>query len=117
MNNKERLAVWRALSELFLDTEIDRSLQQSIAQTIKLSEYTLQQVEDILWAEVYPVLKQNLASTAGIWDGWSDSWLQENLQAYENPEFIRKKSIFYKTGVSNEIKQHWSEITKLVNSI
>lgn len=117
MNNKERLVVWRALSELFLDTEIDHSFHQSIARTLKHSEYSLQQVEDILWAEVYPVLKQNLASTAGIWDGWSDSWLQENLQAYENPEVIRKKSIFNKTSISNEIKQHWSEITKLVDSI
>ena len=114
---KERLSIWRSLSELFLDTEIDLTIYQAIARKIQQSDYSIEQVENILWAEVYPVLKQNLASPAGIWDGWSDSWLIENIEAHDDPGIVRENSIYSSCTISNEINQHWQQIKKLIDPI
>ncbi len=116
MVTNERLTTWRALSELFLDTEIEQLTLDHIARTVQSSPYTTDQVEDILWAEVYPVLKQNLTSVAGIWDGWSDSWLKENLTAYDDPASVRNNSIFNKTTLSKEIQTYWSAVKSRLNS-
>ena len=110
INENNRLEIRRALSELFLDTEIDQSILTSISKTIKQSDYSFDEVEAILWAEVYPVLKQNLASPAGIWEGWSDSWLLENLEAYDDPQTVRENSIYAPTTISKEIEQYWQQI-------
>lgn len=83
MNQQERLVVWRALSELFLDTELNNRAYQSIALTIQRSKLSINDTEHILWKEVFPALEKNLNNVAGVWDGWSDDWLLENLQIKE----------------------------------
>lgn len=56
--------VWEALSELFLDTEIDL---EGIAERLKESGFSLADIEHILKTEVAPVLGGNLFSVAGEW--------------------------------------------------
>lgn len=75
-----RLPVWRALSELFLDTEIDEATCNYVARTVLESQLSIQEIEAVLWNEVFPVLHRNLLSPAGEWAGWSDEWLRENLR-------------------------------------
>ena len=74
-----RLPVWKALSELFLDTELDQSSYRYIASQIKASGFTTLEVEDMLWQEVFPALADNLRIVAGEWAGFSDDWLQERI--------------------------------------
>lgn len=80
MNQKERLVIWRAFSELFLDVELNDAAYQWIAKSVQESQLPISEAERILWYEVFPVLEKNLNSVAGVWDGWSDSWLLANLQ-------------------------------------
>lgn len=75
----KRLSVWKALSELFLDTELDQSSYRHIASEIEASGYSIQELEDILWQEVFPALADNLRIVAGEWAGFSDEWLQERI--------------------------------------
>ncbi len=117
MNDSKRYQGWSALSDLFLDTEIDDLIRKDIAVQLHRSGYPIDEVEDILWAEVYPVLKNNLASLAGVWQGWSDSWLLENLTAYKKPEITREKSIYNKTTISEEINHHWQLIKDQLKNI
>ena len=62
---EERLPVWEALSDFFLDTELENSDYQRIARVLAASPYSIQDTEDILKYELYPVLIWNLRSVTG----------------------------------------------------
>ncbi len=107
MKTIERLDIWRALSELFLDTEPNDVTFNYIARTILESDFSLAEVEDIFWYEVYPVLVGNLSSVTGEWAGWSDEWLMENLPAPVRPKKIRGNSAIVKA-----LKQDWDTVVQ-----
>lgn len=111
LSKEERLPIWRALSDLFLDTEKDELTTKYIARTVKESGLSEKEVESILWFEVYPVLKNNLRSVAGVWSGWPDSWLLEHLQIHQQPCRVRGKSLIIK-----EIQECWSRIVTVLNN-
>jgi hypothetical protein len=84
MNDTERaiatrLPVWVALSELFLDTELDDADHDRIAAVLAASPYSEDKLEEILRFEVTPVLKKNLQSVAGEWESLDPAWLREQL--------------------------------------
>lgn len=74
-----RRPVWLALSELYLDTQLQASDHQRIADVIVASGYTLDEVEAMLRHEVGPVLGANGRSIAGVWDGFDEHWLTEAI--------------------------------------
>lgn len=108
MSNEDRLKIWRALSDLFLDTEIEDYVFKNIARTVSACGLSLSEAEEILWYEVYPVLEGNLRSVAGVWEGWSDSWLVQNL-----PAPVRLIAIDGDTSIIKEIKRCWRQVTKV----
>lgn len=105
---EERLKIWRALSDLFLDTEVDDVTYKYIAKTIKDCGLTVNEAENILWYEVYPVLEGNLRSVAGVWAGWPDEWLLQHLSVSEKPGAIHGEE-----SIIKEIKQCWSQVVKV----
>jgi hypothetical protein len=100
-----RLNVWRALSGLFLDTEIDEITFKYIARTVLESEYSPSEIHSILWGEVFPVLEANLESVAGVWAGWPDDWLLENLEVTSGTPAIQGN-----VEVIREIKRCWAKV-------
>jgi hypothetical protein len=76
---ERRLNVWQALSDLFLDTEIDSATYKYIAKAVVESQYRPEEIKHILWQEVFPVLESNLRSVAGVWDGYPRDWLLQHL--------------------------------------
>ena len=72
-----RLPVWHALSELFLDTELQRQDYEAIAERLRASGYSTQQLHRILQDEVAPAFAPNLASVAGEWAGWSETTVRD----------------------------------------
>lgn len=107
MSSEQRLKIWRALSDLFLDTEIDDVTFKCIARVISESELSLSEAEDALWYEVYPVLESNLRCVAGVWEGWSDSWLLQNL-----PAPVRPNTIHGDASIIKEIKRCWLKVVE-----
>ena len=107
MSTEDRLKMWRAFSDLFLDTEIEDYVFEFIAGTISECGLSLSEAEEILWYEVYPVLEGNLRSIAGVWEGWPDSWLLQNLPAPVRPSAIHGDPIIIK-----EIKRYWQKVTE-----
>lgn len=67
----ERLPVWTALSEMFLDTELQEADLQRIADTLRCSPYSVAEIKRILRDEVSPAFSANLFSMAGEWVPWS----------------------------------------------
>lgn len=75
-----RRPVWLALSDLFLDTDVT-SLYDATARVLSASPYSLEQLESILFDEVYPVCCPNLLSVAGVWTGFDAEWLEHRILA------------------------------------
>jgi hypothetical protein len=71
--------VWLALSELFLDTELQEDALRRIARTLAASGHGLSELERVLWAEVAPVVGWNLLGVAGVWDGFDPVWLEDGI--------------------------------------
>lgn len=82
-----RRPVWAALSELFLDTELDELDRTRIAEVLSRSGYARAEIEAILYDEVYPILIWNLRSAAGVWDGFDQAWLEERILARRRRRF------------------------------
>lgn len=111
MSTEDRLKIWRALSDLFLDTEIEDHVFVYIARTVSECGLSLSEAEDILWYEVYPVLEGNLRNVAGVWEGWPDSWWRQNL-----PAKVRPNSIHGNATIIQEIKLCWQRVTEAYES-
>jgi len=78
----ERRRVWEAMSELYLDTDIDAEVMSRVAAELAHSPYSLAELERILRHEVHPVLVSNLYSVAGVWSGFDPQWLAAQIQAH-----------------------------------
>lgn len=72
---ENRRPVWDAMSELFLDTELQHDDHERIAKALGNSPYSQIDLNRIMFREVYPVLINNLWSVAGEWDGFDSSAL------------------------------------------
>jgi hypothetical protein len=79
----DRLPVWEALSALFLDTELEPSHFLRISQILVASPYTLDEIETILYDEVYDICIWNLRSVAGEWQGFDRTWLRDAILKYQ----------------------------------
>jgi hypothetical protein len=75
----ERFPVWDALSEFFLDTELQPSDYERISDTLAQSRYSVQELGDILYYEVYPECKWNMFCVAGEWAGFHPDWIMQRI--------------------------------------
>lgn len=73
-----RRPVWQALSNIFLDTDVSADRAWRI-EVLSNSPYSVEELQHILLDEVYPILKYNLISVAGVWDGFDQIWLEEQI--------------------------------------
>lgn len=74
-----RKPVWSALSMLWLDTELQESEINSIAEIMFKSGYSIKQLHHIYQKEVAPIVYTNLLCPAGEWAGFDEAWLHEKI--------------------------------------
>lgn len=85
-NNNDTHAVARlraaraALSELFLDTELDARDLARIAQVLTGTGLPTDELERIFTSELEPVLAANLSVPAGEWSGFDIDWLEAQIR-------------------------------------
>jgi hypothetical protein len=106
----DRLPVWEALSEFFLDTELEENDYQRISEVLATSPYSIQDIEDILRFEVYPVLIWNLRSVAGEWAGFDRDWLQEQIE----PRLKKRPKFRMPMLPWGMIRDHWKHVSTTV---
>ena len=109
----ERLPVWNALSEVFLDTELQESDYRRIASALATSPYTVGEIEDILRYEVYPACHQNLLCIAGEWGGFDEEWLVERIAPFCGRRPRRRIPRLH----AWMFKRHWKKIRPIVDEI
>lgn len=74
---EQRRPVWRALSELWLDTELRETDRMRLAEVLANSAFDERELRAIHEGEVAPALAANLDSVAGEWGGFDPKWLEE----------------------------------------
>ncbi len=112
MSENRRKIIWSAFSELWLDNEIDQSDLERIAQIMKESNYSLIELKSIYQHEVAPVVYHNLLGVAGVWGGFDESWLFEEIQRHISKKKFCSKFYFYlkKPIMFYATKQHWATL-------
>lgn len=115
---QHRKPLWTALSELWLDTELDPPDIQRIANVAMASGYSTEELNEIYLYEVAPVVSANLLTVAGEWAGFDEEWLHD--EAHKRADFrspwlrfwvwigLGRKLMTYAT------EGHWQEIVALV---
>lgn len=78
--NDRRAPVWRAMSDLFLDTELTESDYAAIAESIRSAGFSTEEANEILLLEVIPVFWGNLINTAGEWQPWSEEEVRSMIE-------------------------------------
>lgn len=108
---EERMPIWSALSELFLDTELQPQDIERISKQLAESPYTTQKIEEILRFEVTPPLKWNMMVVAGEWAGFDEDLLRERI----SPRIDRKPLIRF--PVFGMIQRDWRKIRVRIKEI
>ena len=110
---EQRKAIWNALSEFYLDTELSKEDFERIALVFKNTGLELEEIKEIDRYEVFPLLQPNLLSAAGEWAGFNEAWLVENCQK----RIAKRKHWFYKMRIDfwNKLfywmrKDYWIQI-------
>lgn len=86
----ERMPVWEALSELFLDDELSQEDCQRMASVLARTRYSVEALQEILRHEVYPACSMNLMCVAGAWGAWGEAWIRERIAPrYNQRPFLR----------------------------
>lgn len=101
-----RLPLWRAMSDLFLDTQTEDYMYRDIVQEIRASGLTLAEAESVFWNEVYPGLWLNLLSMTGVWGGFDPRWLRDCLKV--KPMRKPRRRLF--PWIASEMRGEWARV-------
>lgn len=119
INIEERKPIWIALSDFYLDTELQESDFRHIASEIIKSPYTLSKVKEINKYEVFPILQSNLLSVTGEWTGFDADWLVKSIA-----DSLAKRNLIKKLEIESSYltykwmcKDYWGELEKTYNQI
>lgn len=109
----KRKPIWLALSEFYLDTELNEADFKRIAEILKESGYSFRELKQINYEEVAPVVSPNTLTVAGEWSGFDEEWLIEEIVKKINQE--KRNSIFnkiYKKYIDSITNLYWKQIEK-----
>jgi hypothetical protein len=119
----DRVQVWDALSEFYLDTSLDKEDLERIAQILARSPFSLEELRHIELSEVEPVCASNLSLLPGEWAGFTPDWLIPKCLERQRKTPYQPDSRppwFYRflraTWPSNVPRQRIAEIRKTQNS-
>lgn len=115
LNIEERKPIWIALSDFYLDTELQEFHFRHIAFKIIESPYSFEKVKEINKYEIFPVLQSNFLSVAGEWAGFNEEWLVNRIQ-----ESLSKRNLIKKIEIEGlyltfkwMCKDYWEKLEKI----
>ena len=77
---KAREQLWIAMSDLWLDQDLEEYQLQSIANVMRGSDLDEQELDDVFALELAPFLGANHLATIGVWDSFDQQWVCEQAQ-------------------------------------
>ena len=111
-----RKPVWIALAALWLDTELREPDLQHIASILRASGYSVEQLQEIYFYEVAPVVYPNLLSVAGAWSGFDAEWLVAEAENQANNHSARHRLALRlkKPLMTYDTENHWHRLVALL---
>ena len=111
----ERLPVWEALSEFFLDTDLQPDDYVCIARKLAATTYTENEIEEILVCEVCPVCRWNMLWIAGEWAGFDRAWLKKRI----GPRYGKKVKFrrLFELRHRGIYAPHWNKVKTRMSEI
>lgn len=91
-----RVRVWNALSEFFLDTNLESEDLDRIAQILAESPFSIEEIKHINAQEITPICSANLMSIAGEWGVFDQDWLLPRCKKRQSDypfDQFKKKSL------------------------
>ncbi len=110
------MEIWEALSNFYLDTELNEKDYDYISNILLKSKLSYSELKAIDLHEVFPTLQLNLLSPAGEWSGFETAWLNAKCM-YNHEKRISSKSFRLSNQLKNALhfwmrKKHWQEIER-----
>ena len=105
-----------ALSELFLDTELDERDFERLCRTLIECGLSVAELERIYREEVAPVLHANLKSVAGAWSGFDIDWLESQIRNRPAPGRTPILARLRRRWILRETRQDWERLRKMVEA-
>ena len=115
LSNEEtarRLPVWTALSELFLDQELQPENYRHMASVIEQSGYSIAEAEDMLRNEVAPAFAVNLWSLAGEWQGWPEDYVRKRVLEKRGSILARAASRLFNKAL---LESEWAKVAAFLD--
>jgi AAA+ superfamily predicted ATPase len=103
-----RLPVWCAMSDAFLDTELDAHNYRHMADVVRAQGFTIAEAEAIFRSEVAPAFAANLLSVAGEWAGWSEQTVRAHVLATMNQPFA---GLVPRVMLNRVLGAEWAQIS------
>lgn len=109
-----RRPVWLAISDLWLDTELQDSDFAHMARVLHESGYDLPRLQGIMEDEVAPVVFRNLLCVAGVWDGFDEDWLFERIETRLRRQtwLGHHLSRLRRRGMTALVRDDWAEVLR-----
>jgi hypothetical protein len=108
-----RLPIWHAMSDLFLDTELQETDYRYIARQLAASGKSPSELRLIFDTEVVPAFSFNLVDPAGVWSGWAEPDVMRIMSRY----FAEGPLLPVETGYLNRFaEQAWRALTPYLSS-
>lgn len=119
MKRSGREQLWIALSNFYLDNELEDYHYHLVASTCNEHGLSFDEAKNIDKTEVFPALYSNLLSVAGIWDGFDEDWLVEQCSINQR----KKAMLIFKCKCAIKIllagrffKENWKNFDRIVSS-
>ncbi|CAN7499211.1 hypothetical protein LJR230_003340 [Trinickia sp. LjRoot230] len=117
---ERRAPVWEALSELFVGKELQDYDYAAIAETLRQSRYSLDELDKMLHTEVAPVFRGNLSALAvPEMEGWARDAIVRDIQAYLMRERTGLSRLLMRLSASKAlpkvVSDRWQRIRPLVS--
>ncbi|KAK7212681.1 hypothetical protein V2G26_019859 [Clonostachys chloroleuca] len=109
-----------SLSTLFLDCEMTASKIDEVARSLQPLHMPLDQLDKILYDDVFPVLYPNLVATAGIWDAFDENELINRVddRRIHPPGIIQNlASSAAATVLSRSVTPTWNNVKKKLRQL
>lgn len=110
---RERMPVWDALSEFFLDTELQEDDHKRIARVLADSPYSEREIWEILRFEVYPPCHFNLLCVAGEWSSFGEGFLTDKVA----PRCGRRPRFTWPILHHWMFRAHWNKVRNLLGDL
>ena len=120
LNLEHRAPVWEALSELFVGKELQDYDYAGIAETLRASGYSVDELDKVLREEVAPVFRSNLSALAvPEMEGWAHDTVVEEIRAYLERERTGISRLLMRLGTSRALPDaatmRWQRIRSLLS--